>query len=317
MEPSYLKLHRSGELHRRAEILREKLSACDLCPRQCGVNRLQGEKGFCQAGENLKIAKVDLHFGEEPPISGTKGSGAIFFSGCSLRCVFCQNYPISQRGQGREMSIEELAAAMLDLQARGAHNINLVSPTHFIPQIAAALELAAGRGLHLPLVYNSNGYESVATLKLLDGIIDVYLPDGKYGDDESAIKYSGVKNYVKYNRLALQEMHRQVGNPVFDAAGMIQKGLIVRHLVLPNGLAGSRKVFDFLAREISPETWVSLMAQYTPIFKASSCPELNRPLTAAEYQRALGEFSAAGLANGWTQALEASGTAQIPDFSEA
>lgn len=301
-EPGYLALYRSGELARRVERAYALLSPCRLCPRQCGVDRLNGERGYCQAGADPKVASWNLHPWEEPPISGTRGSGTIFFSGCTARCLFCQNYPISQLGVGNVVSVERLAEMMLELQARGAHNINLVTPTHFVPQILAALVKAVEGGLHLPLVYNSSGYEQVEVLRLLEDIVEVWLPDAKYADDEVARRLSGFRGYVAANRAALREMYRQVGDDLLlDKEGIARRGLIVRHLVLPNGLAGTEEVLRWIATELSPRVHVSLMAQYFPAHKAVGDPVLGRKISEEEYLAALEAFDAAGLERGWRQ----------------
>ena len=305
MYPSYLELHRSGELKRRIERAYAMLSQCRLCPRECGVDRLRGERGFCQAGAEPIVASWNVHPWEEPPISGTHGSGTIFFSGCTGRCLFCQNYPISQLGVGNTVSVQQLAEMMLELQDRGCHNINLVTPTHFVPQILAALELAIEGGLRLPLVYNTSGYERVETLQLLDGVVDIYLPDAKYADDETARRLSGFVRYVEANRAALREMFRQVGDElVLDGEGIARRGLIVRHLVLPEGLAGTPEVLRWIAENLSPRVHVSLMDQYFPAHKAVGHPVLGRKITAEEYAEALRAFEEAGLTNGWMQEHE-------------
>ena len=305
MYPSYLELHRSGELKKRIERAYAMLSQCRLCPRECGVDRLRGERGFCRAGAEPIVASWNVHPWEEPPISGTRGSGTIFFSGCTGRCLFCQNYPISQLGVGNTVSVQQLAEMMLELQDRGCHNINLVTPTHFVPQILAALELAIEGGLRLPLVYNTSGYERVETLQLLDGVVDIYLPDAKYADDETARRLSGFVRYVEANRAALREMFRQVGDElVLDGEGIARRGLIVRHLVLPEGLAGTPKVLRWIAENLSPRVHVSLMDQYFPAHKAVGHPILGRKITAEEYAEALRAFEEAGLTNGWMQEHE-------------
>jgi len=305
MYPTYLELHRSGELKRRIERAYAMLAECRLCPRECGVDRLRGERGFCRAGAEPIVASWNVHPWEEPPISGTRGSGTIFFSGCTGRCLFCQNYPISQLGVGNTVSVQQLAEMMLELQDRGCHNINLVTPTHFVPQILAALELAIEGGLRLPLVYNTSGYERVETLQLLDGVVDIYLPDAKYADDETARRLSGFVRYVEANRAALREMFRQVGDElVLDGEGIARRGLIVRHLVLPEGLAGTPEVLRWIAENLSPRVHVSLMDQYFPAHKAVGHPVLGRKITAEEYAEALRAFEEAGLTNGWMQEHE-------------
>jgi putative pyruvate formate lyase activating enzyme len=302
MLPSYLNLYCNGELARRIERAYASLEDCCLCPRECGVNRLQGKQGFCRAGAEPKVASWNVHPWEEPPISGARGSGAIFFSGCTGRCLFCQNYPISQLGVGNEVSVERLAEMMLELQRKGCHNINLVTPTHFVPQILAALPHAIEGGLRLPLVYNTSGYEMVEVLELLEGVVDIYLPDAKYADDETARRLSGFVRYVEANRAALKEMYRQVGGEmVLDDEGIARRGLIVRHLVLPGGLAGTPEVLRWLAENLSPRVYVSLMDQYFPAHKAVGHPILGRKITVEEYENALNAFDEVGLENGWRQ----------------
>lgn len=302
--PGYRNLYERGSLHARVKAARERLLSCDVCPRGCGVNRLEGERGYCRSGAQPKVASVNAHHGEEPCLSGTEGSGTIFFSNCTGRCIFCQNYPISQLGSGSERDAEALAEAMLSLQQRGCHNINLVTPTHFVPQILAALERAVEQGLHIPLVYNTNGYERVSTLRLLDSIVDIYLPDAKYADEDVAQELSDFDNYVHYNRRALVEMQRQVGQElILDEDGIVKRGLIVRHLVLPHDLSQTEQVLFWIAENLSPKTYVSLMAQYFPAHKAVDHPKLGRRLRPDEYAAALEAFDAAGLENGWRQGV--------------
>jgi putative pyruvate formate lyase activating enzyme len=304
-KPIYLALYHSGELARRAERAWAGLQSCRLCPHECGVDRLAGEAGVCRASAELKIASWTLHPWEEPPISGSRGSGTIFFSGCTGRCLFCQNYPISQLGAGNLVGVERLAEMMLELQSRGAHNVNLVTPTHFVPHVLAALLRAAEGGLRLPLVYNSSGYESVETLRLLDGVVDVYLPDAKYADDAVARRLSGLPRYVEANRAALREMYRQVGSDLaLDEEGLAWRGLIVRHMVLPEGLAGTADVLAWIAARLSPRVHVSLMDQYFPAYRAVGDPVLGRKVTFEEYLAVLEAFDAAGLERGWRQSHE-------------
>jgi putative pyruvate formate lyase activating enzyme len=300
--PSYLQLYSSGELQRRIERAYEALKCCTICPRNCQVDRLSGELGYCQAGAGPIVASWNRHPWEEPPISGTGGSGTIFFSRCTARCLFCQNYPISQLGIGQQVTVERLAAMMVELQTRGCHNINLVTPTHFVPQTLAALPIAIGNGLRLPLVYNSSGYETVETLRLLDGVVDVYLPDAKYADDGVARRLSGFRSYVVANRAALREMYRQVGAELeMDADGLAIRGMIIRHMVLPEGLAGTREVLAWIATELSPSVHVSLMSQYFPAHKAVGDAILGRKISDEEYLEALAAFDEAGLERGWRQ----------------
>jgi len=303
--PSYLSLYASGELAQRAEAAMAGLAACSLCPRRCRVNRLAGELGACRSGALARVASWNRHDWEEPPISGTRGSGTIFFSGCTGACIFCQNYPISHLNHGVDVLPERLASMMLELQARGCHNINLVTGTHFVPQVLAALVVAVPRGFRLPLVYNTSGYETVDTLRLLDGVVDVYLPDAKYADDAIAQRLSGFKRYVEANRAALREMYRQVGHDlVLDREGIAVRGMIVRHLVLPGGLAGSPEVAYWLANNLSPKVHVSIMSQYFPAYRAVGDAQLGRKITREEYEAAVGAFVAAGLETGWQQEPE-------------
>lgn len=292
---AYLSLYHSGELAERVEAARSLLQDCHVCPRHCEVDRLNGELGECRTSAEIIISSYGPHFGEEAPLVGRNGSGTIFFTNCNLRCVFCQNYSISQLGEGEKVSKEELAYMMLSLQSKGCHNINLVSPTHVVPQILEALEIAVKSGLRLPLVYNSGGYDSVETLRLLDGVVDIYMPDMKYSDEKTAEKLSGVKNYPAINRAAVKEMHRQVGDLQIDEDGIAQRGLLVRHLVLPHGLAGTKEVMDFLANEVSSDTYVNIMAQYHPCYEAFQFPSLSRRTSAVEFQEAVALARQAGL----------------------
>ncbi len=293
--PAYRALLASGELGRRAEAAWRMLERCRLCPRVCGVNRLADERGECRTGRRAVVSSAHLHFGEEPPLVGWGGSGTIFFTHCSLHCQYCQNYEISQLGEGVEVEVEELAAMMLRLERAGAHNINLVTPSHVVPQVLAALAVAARAGLSIPLVYNSGGYDAMPALRLLDGVVDIYMPDAKYADEEIARRYSLVEHYPQVNRRALREMHRQVGDLQVDAHGVARRGLIVRHLVLPGGLAGTAVVMRFLAEELSPATYVNVMAQYRPCYRAGSDPVLQRPLHQAEYREAVATARSCGL----------------------
>lgn len=296
------------------------MAECRLCPRECRVDRREGRRGACRAGARPVVAKACLHHGEEPPISGTSGSGTVFFSHCSLRCAFCQNHPISQGGEGREISIDRLAAIFLEHQARGAHNVNLVSPSHFLPQVGEALSLARQRGLKVPVVWNSNGYESVAALAKLEGLVDVYLPDFKYADEVLAGRLSGVPDYPVRAAEALREMARQVGEAEFDGEGLVRRGLIIRHLVLPGEPANTRRVLDWIRSNLPDGVYVSLMAQYTPAFRTAAlgAPEtwgdLSRALTSQEYAEAVAYFLDIGLENGFAQELEAATLAYTPPF---
>lgn len=294
--PAYLKLLESGELARRADDAWRHLADCDLCARYCFVDRRKTVDGAaCRTGERVVVSNCFAHHGEEDPLRGTRGSGTIFFSMCSLRCAFCQNWEISQKGGGREVGPAGIADMMLGLQDQGCHNVNFVTPSHAVAQIIAAVHDAAGRGLRLPLVYNTGGYDSAEALALLDGVIDIYMPDMKYGDSALARKYSRVRNYVEANRAAVREMHRQVGDLVLDENGIALRGLLVRHLVMPNGIAGTGKVLAFLAEEISRETYLNLMDQYRPCYRADQYPEIDRAVTAAEYAAALEAAERVGL----------------------
>ena len=292
---AYLELCRSGKLAERVEAARALLETCRVCPRCCGTNRLDGDVGKCRTANEAMVSSYGPHFGEESPLVGKYGSGTIFFTNCNLRCLFCQNYSISQLGEGERVSKEELALMMLSLQARGCHNINLVSPTHVVPQILEALDIAVESGLHVPLVYNTGGYDSVETLSILDGIVDIYMPDMKYGDENIARELSGIENYPQVNKAAIREMHRQVGDLQTSQEGVAQRGLLVRHLVLPKGLAGTKDVVDFIAKEISANTYVNIMAQYHPCYKAHEIPSLATRVSKAEIQEAVELAHQAGL----------------------
>jgi putative pyruvate formate lyase activating enzyme len=260
--------------------------------------------GFCRGGLNPVISSVSPHHGEEPPLSGTRGSGTIFFTSCNLNCVYCQNYPISQMGSGVERTVGELACQMVWLQEQNCHNLNLVTPTHFMPQILKALGIAMERGFNLPIVYNTSGYESLEALRLLDGIVDIYMPDMRYSDDATALRYSTAPHYTEINRAAVREMFRQVGNLVIDKMGIAQRGLLVRHLVLPGGISGTENVMRFLAEDISKDVHISLMAQYFPAYKAAEIKELSRRITSDEYENARRVMEKYELENGWVQNLE-------------
>ena len=287
-QAAYLELQARGELAARAEAAWQHMRDCDLCARYCHVDRLQGIAGaVCRTGARAVVHSFGAHHGEEDPLRGWQGSGTIFFSWCNLRCVFCQNWDISHKGRGHEVEAEELADMMLSLQASGCHNINLVSPSHVVAQILAALVIAAGRGLRLPLVYNTGGYDSPQALALLDGVVDIYMPDMKYGDSAIARRYSKVRDYVACNRAAVREMHRQVGELVLDEHGIAQRGLLVRHLVLPGELAGTEQVLAFIAEALSRNTYINLMDQYHPCYRADEHPPLDRALHADEFGHAL------------------------------
>lgn len=301
VEPSYARLAQTGELAERAQTLATLYEHCTLCPHLCGVNRTAGQQGRCGAGVLPVVASANAHFGEEPPISGDRGSGTVFLSHCTGSCLFCQNYPISQLGTGSEVTIPNLAEMMLSLQDRGCHNINVVTPTHYIPSIIQALAYASKRGLDVPLVYNSSGFESLETLRLLDGIVDIYLPDIKYADDAVAEEISGFQNYVSVNKAAIQEMYRQTGPLVLDDTGIARRGCIIRHLILPNELSGTEQCMRFLAESVATEIFVSLMDQYFPAYRATDHPFLRRKITVQEYDSAVDAFYSAGLNNGWVQ----------------
>jgi putative pyruvate formate lyase activating enzyme len=286
-QPRYLKLCESGELSHRIEALWKKLESCDICPHQCRVNRLQDQKGICRTGSQTKVSSFGPHFGEESPLVGKHGSGTIFFANCNLGCVFCQNYDISHLGEGYLLEEEKIGEMMLSLQEMGCHNINFVTPTHAIPQIVKALAFAIKGGLNIPLVYNTGGYDAVSTLRLLEGVFDIYMPDLKYSDDRTAQEYCNADDYYEIARQAIKEMHRQVGDLVMDDRGIAQKGLLIRHLILPEDLAGTYQAMKFVAEEISPNTYVNLMDQYRPCFRANDYPPLNRRISHDEYAKAL------------------------------
>jgi putative pyruvate formate lyase activating enzyme len=294
--PGYVKLFHTGELAHRVRQALQHLKNCDLCPNRCRADRLDSRRrGACRTARQARVASYGPHHGEERPLVGRNGSGTIFFSGCNLACVFCQNWDISQQDRGQEVSAAELAAMMLELQDQGCHNINLVSPSHVVAPVLEALPLAAEGGLKLPLVYNSGGYDSLQTLALLDGVIDIYMPDMKFADSATARRYTGVAGYGEVNRAAVLEMHRQVGDLVLDERGIAFRGLLVRHLVLPENLAGTDLILTFLAEEVSRDTYLNLMDQYRPCYCADRHPPLDRRLTAAEFQRARKWAKAAGL----------------------
>ena len=290
------------------------LLACTACPHHCKVNRLTGQIGRCGANHKVKIALATLHYGEEPCISGKEGSGAVFFSHCNMKCKFCQNYKISWEGKGKEISIEQLAETFLALKQKGANNINLVTPTIYANQIIEAIQIAKAKGLDLPIIYNSNGYEKVETLQKLEGYKDVYLPDLKYYDDELAFRYSGIKNYFANASKAIQEMYRQVGSPVLDKQGRIQKGLIIRHLVLPNHIENSKKVLSWIKEKMDPNVYVSVMAQYFPCYEAKKIQGLNRKLTPKEYQEIENLVDDLAIQNGYMQDLGEHEEEYVPHF---
>ncbi len=307
--PSYIKLFESGELKKRAEFADSILNSCRSCPRNCLTNRKENELGKCLSGYLPIVSSYTPHFGEEPVLSGARGAGNIFFGNCNLRCIFCQNFEISQNWKAErknEISFERLADIMIELQEKGCHNIGLVSPTHFSAQILKGIYLAVRKGLKLPIIYNTNGYDSVEMLKLYDGIIDIYLPDFKYGENEYAKSYSKVDNYFEYTSAAIKEMFNQVGDKLIYENGVVVRGLIIRHLVLPNGLAESEKVFRFIAEELSTNVHISLMSQYYPTNKAYKDILINRTIRTSEYEKTIGLMEKYGLHNGWIQEMESS-----------
>jgi putative pyruvate formate lyase activating enzyme len=298
-KPAYLKLHKTGELKKRANELYAIMEDCQLCPRECGVNRLKGMTGFCNTpGATLVVSAAHPHFGEERPLVGNGGSGTIFLTHCNLRCVFCQNWEIAQLGRGLESNIGELAMIMIQLQKLGCHNINLVTPTHYSAHILKALDIAADKGLRLPIVYNTSGWERLEIIKLLDGVIDIYLPDFKYWESDMSEKYSsGAENYPDITSEAILEMHRQVGvaHPAKD--GIMQRGLMIRHLVMPNNTGGSENIMEWIANNLPKDTYVNIMAQYNPLYKAFDYPELSRRITRKEYRKVVNRAKEKGLTN--------------------
>jgi len=294
-ESVYVESFKKGVIKERAETARHILQACMLCPRECAVNRLSGETGICKTAHNAVVSSYHPHFGEEAPLVGKNGSGTIFFTHCNLLCNFCQNYDISHLGYGREVTDEELAGIMLSLQDEGCHNINFVTPTHIVPQILSAVEIAAGNGLSIPLIYNTSAYDNVETLKLLDGIIDIYMPDFKFWDSEAARITCQAPDYPQKACLALKEMHRQVGDLAIDKSGIAKRGLLIRHLVMPENFAGTSEIMSFIAKEISPNSYVNIMPQYRPCGEADKVKELSRYPSEKEIQEALAAAANAGL----------------------
>ena len=318
-EPSYIKLYKSGKLEERILEAEEMLKSCNLCPRDCKIDRTKNEYSFCLSGYLPIVSSYTLHFGEEPVISGTKGAGNIFFGNCNLRCMFCQNYLISQNWKierNNEVSFERLADIMIELQNKGCHNIGLVSPTHFSAQILKGIFLAVQKGLNIPIVYNTNGYDSVEIIKLYDGVADVYLPDFKYGNNEYAKKYSRVDNYFEKAKEAIKEMYKQVGDNLVYNGDIVVRGLIIRHLVLPNDLADTEMIFKFIAEELSPNIHISVMSQYYPTFKAERDILIDRKLRESEYNKVLRLMDKYGLEKGWTQELDSYNTYR-PDFEKS
>jgi putative pyruvate formate lyase activating enzyme len=322
--PSYLRLLRTGELLRRVEALEALLEHCTVCPRDCLNNRLKDEIAACYSGKLPIVSSYTPHFGEEPPLVGTLGAGNIFFGNCNLRCVYCQNYQISQTHKEQiknEVTHERLAEMMLDLQARGCHNVNFVSPTHFAPQMARAILLAAEQGLRLPIVYNTNAYDSVEVLKLLDGIVSVYLPDLKYAENEAGYLYSKVRGYRESSRAAIAEMYRQMGDKlIHDQDGLLQRGLVIRLLVLPNEVGDVRESLRWIHDQLSPKVAVSLMAQYYPTNVAGTNPRytlLLRRIRETEWLRAVGALDEFGMEEGWMQEYDGAAFYYRPDFDDA
>ncbi len=317
-EPGYIALYRSGELERRAGRLGARLAECDICPRECGANRVKGKVGSCNSGYLPIVSSVGAHHGEEPVLSGRRGSGTIFFGNCNMRCVYCQNHQISQDPENQqryEVGTAVLAERMLYLQDElKCHNINLVTPSHFVPQIVKAILEAVPMGLRLPLVYNTSSYDSLKTLRELDGIISIYLADLRYASNEMGRKYSRVRHYADSSRAAIKEMYRQVGNLEVDDEGIARKGLIIRHLVLPDGIAGSEESLPWLVSEISPGVAVSIMSQYHPAHRAYKYRELNRRISPGEYVEVVGLVERLGIQNGWMQGMESPAN-YLPDFS--
>jgi putative pyruvate formate lyase activating enzyme len=317
-EPGYVALYRSGELERRVGRLEARLAECDICPRECRAQRLQGKLGSCHSGLLPMVSSFGAHHGEEPVLSGSRGSGTIFFGNCNMRCVYCQNHQISQdpaTQKKNEVGIPVLAERMLYLQDElHCHNINLVTPSHLVPQIVRAVMEAAQKGLRLPLVYNTSSYDSVETLQELDGIISIYLADLRYASNEMGRKYSRVRGYAEHSRAAIKEMQRQVGDLIVDGDGIAQRGLIVRHLILPNDIAGSEASLRWLVEEVSPQVAVSIMSQYYPAHRAYRYKELNRKITPEEYREVVRLAERLGIENGWTQGMESPET-YLPDFA--
>ncbi|HEX9961427.1 MAG TPA: radical SAM protein [Pyrinomonadaceae bacterium] len=324
LTPSYLKLFETGELRARVAQLKKLLESCTVCPKDCGNNRLKDEIAACYSGRLPVVSSYTAHFGEEPVLSGTRGAGNIFFGNCNLRCVYCQNYQISQTWKEQrknEVTHERLAEMMLELQAKGCHNIAFVSPTHFAPQMARAILIAAENGLHLPIVYNTNAYDSVEILRLLDGIVDVYLPDLKYADSAAGFQYSKVRDYARFSRLAIKEMFRQTGDKlIYDENGLLKRGLVIRLLVLPNDLAEIRESLRWIRDELSPKTAVSLMAQYYATNKAATDERyilLSRRISEREWFEAVEALEEFDMEEGFIQEYESASYYYRPDFTDA
>ena len=285
--PSYINLFEKGELNKRVELLQEFIKECQLCPRQCHVNRLNGEIGYCGAGSDLMVSSAFPHFGEEPPLVGFNGSGTIFLTHCNLRCIFCQNYDISHLGRGDRITLSDMARAMVKLQEMGCHNINFVTPTHYASQIVASLPKAMEWGLRLPIVYNCSGYESIEVIRLLEGVVDIYMPDVKFMDEKYSKRYSNAPDYPEVIKKVLKEMHRQVGDLTTNSKGVAERGLLIRHLVMPGGVASSEAVLKFIAEEISVHSYVNIMNQYRPEYRANEYSEISHPITHQEYLEAI------------------------------
>lgn len=315
MQPHYVQIARSGALDKPIEEAYNLASKCRLCPRECGVRRLEGERGFCQADAQLRISRFIRHLGEEPVLSGTRGSGTVFFSHCPLRCKYCQNWQISFEGEGRNYSIEEFARGMLELQAAGVHNINWVTPSHYLPWVLEGLKVAVSEGLTVPLVYNCSGYESLDALELLEGVVDIYLPDAKYADVELAKALSSAADYPRVNRSALAEMYRQVGDLDVDKDGVARNGLIVRHLIIPNELQNTRMVLDMMKDTLGTNVAISLMGQYFPTERIRNTP-YDRTINRTEYQEAADYMLSLGFSNGWVQEGLGVELEHRPDFRE-
>lgn len=312
----YHTLYESGALLRRVELLESRLAGCRVCPRHCDIRRDQDEMGFCRTGHLPVVSAVTPHFGEEPALSGSRGAGNVFFGSCNLRCSYCQNFEISQDKHVRrkdELTHDDLARQIMGLQKQGCHSINFVSPSHFVPQLLRAVYIAIGMGLDLPIVYNTSSYDALESLRLLDGIVDIYLPDLKYSDNQTGVDYSGCASYVDISRTAVQEMYRQVGNLVLDADGIAERGMIIRHLVLPNDLAGSESTLRWIAGTLSRDVTISIMAQYYPTNKAEADPLLSRTVRESEYEKVLALVDKLGFTNGWCQEFEAERTYR-PNF---
>ena len=297
-------------------MYKELLEKCEICPHKCKVNRIEGKVGRCKAKDTVKIALYSIHKFEEPCISGNNGSGTVFFSNCNLNCIYCQNYEISQEGKGSEISIEELAEIFIEEQRQKADNINLVTPTSYVPQIIEAIKIARKKGLNIPIIYNTNGYEEIETLKMLEGYIDVYLPDLKYYDNELSKKYSNIDNYFEIATKAIKEMYRQVGNPILDDRGIIQKGLMIRHLVLPNNIENSKKILKWLKENIDENVYIDIMAQYFPTYKAKNVQELNRKLNKKEYEEIEDYVYKLDIKNGYMQDLGEHEEEYVPKWED-